>query len=49
MKKSNVIALILLAISIALPTTFSMAAAEQDTSSSQAIDAKININGSSLK
>ena len=44
MKKVNAVALILLALSIAMPSTFSMAAAEQDTTSSQAITAKININ-----
>src|SRR6056297_1198817 len=44
MKKVNAVALILLALSIAMPATFSMAAADQDTTSSQAITAKININ-----
>jgi competence protein ComEA len=48
MKKVNAVALILLALSIAMPTTFSMAAADQDTTTSQAITAKININSASL-
>lgn len=47
MKKLNAVALIMLALAIAMPTTFSMAAADQDTTNSQAITAKININNAS--
>ena len=47
MKNLTAVTLILLAIAFAMPTTFSMAAAQQDTTSSQAITAKININNAS--
>lgn len=44
MKKVTAVALILLAFAIAMPTTFTMAAGQQDNTSSQTIAAKININ-----
>jgi len=47
MKKLNAVALILLVLAIAMPATFSMAAADQDSTSGQQIVAKVNINNAS--
>lgn len=49
MKKLTAVALILLAMAIVLPTTFTVIAAEHSTTNEKAVTTKININSADLK
>ena len=49
MKRLTAVALVLLAMAIVLPTTFTAIAADQSTANEQAVTTKININSADLK